>query len=344
MRTHEQRELTARLNALAEAPAPPAALDASAVIARGRVRLRRRRQALIGVAAGSTAAVLAGVLLLRPADGTPAPAVPAPTAAVSIAPSPTATPAPTAPTALAGPLSTEVHFGWLPEWLARSAVGYGTTDGVSVATASTTTAAHGVLPNLKLSLLRDPDKALAGQTKVTAPSVDGREAYWLNRDASSGNPLTLRWLTASGRWAELTAKVWPGAKVEGDLVKVAAGARFGSWDVPLPVRPSGLPADLKPRYAEVHRPAKEGEPPWSAILSYDLDGQWVSVAVQPDGFGVFADRRPSGGTPVCRVEKGVQLCATGSPAGIPSVQRIGGLPGLLTRFTVLGVDEGSWTP
>ncbi|MFJ9447917.1 hypothetical protein ACIRRH_39740 [Kitasatospora sp. NPDC101235] len=339
MRSHEQRDLTARLSALAEAPAPPAALDTSAVIARGRGRLRRRRQALIGVVAGSTAAVLAGVLLLRPSGGPPVPAGPAPTAPSSLAPSPTATPAPAAHT---GPLSAEARFGWLPEWLARPAVGYAVSDDRSVVTATTRTAVQNAVPSLKLELLRDPGESLApGQHTATAPAVAGREARWLVTDAS-GAPVGLRWMTASGRWAQLNATVWSGAKVQDDLLRVAAGVEFGNRDVPFPVRPTGVPADLKLRNAEIHRPSRNSEPPWSAILSYTVDGKWLSVTIQPDGFGVFADGRPGGGTPVCRVEKGVQLCANGTAAGIPSVQRIGGLAGLLAQFDVLGADEASW--
>nr|BFD91544.1 hypothetical protein KitaXyl93_29040 [Kitasatospora sp. Xyl93] len=340
MRSHEQHELTARLSALAEAPAPPAALDASAVIARGRVRLRRRRQALVGVVAGSTAAVLAGVLLLRPSGGPPVPAVPAPTAPTSFVPSPTATPT---PAVITGPLGAEARFGWLPPWLARPAVGYANSDGRSVVTAATTTAVENAVPALRLELLRDPGESVApGVHTVAAPAVAGREARWLVTDAS-GTPVGLRWMTASGRWAQLSATLWIGAKVKEDLLRVAAGVEFGGRDVPFPVRPTGVPAELEPRNVELHRPTKGSEPPWSAMLSYTVDGKWLSVTVQPDGFGVFADGRPDGGTPVCRVEKGVQLCANGSAATIPAVQRTGGLAGLLERFTVLGADEGSWT-
>ncbi|MBD0673700.1 hypothetical protein [Streptomyces sp. CBMA156] len=341
MRSHEQRDLTARLNALAESPAPPAALDATAAIARGRVRLRRRRQALIGVVAGSTAAVLAGVLLLRPADGAPVPALPTPTAPTLAAPSPTATPKPTAST---GPLSAEARFGWLPSWLAQPAVGYAKSDGLSVATASTRTAVQGAYPSLRLSLLTGTAEYVApGLHKVTAPAVDGREAHWLNSDEPSGSPAVLRWMTASGRWAELTASLWSGSKVQSDLLRVAAGAEFAGRDVPFPVRPTAVPADLTLRNVELHRPSRDSEPPWSTIVSYTVDGKWLSVTAQPADFGVFADGRPDGGTPVCRVEKGVRLCANGTAAGIPSVQRIGGLAGLLARFEVLGADEASWT-
>ncbi|MFG2911159.1 hypothetical protein ACGF13_39695 [Kitasatospora sp. NPDC048286] len=339
MRTHEQRDLTARLSALAEAPAPPPALDASAVIARGRVRLRRRRQALIGVVAGSTAAVLAGVLLLHPAGGPPAPAVPAPTAPASITPSPTAAPTPAAAT---GPLSTEVRFGWLPQWLAHPAVGYANSDGRSVATAATTTAVLNAVPDLKLELLRGPGESVApGTHTVTAPAVAGREARWLVTDAS-GTTTGLRWRTESGRWAELRATVWLGSKIQDDLLRVAADVRFGTSDVPFPVRPTGVPADLRLRTAEVHRPSKDSEPKWSAILSYTVDDKWLSVTIQPDGFGTFADGRPNGGTPVCRVAKGVRLCANGTAAQAASVQAAGGLAGLLERFDVLGADEASW--
>ncbi|MFE4975714.1 hypothetical protein ACFRAR_26875 [Kitasatospora sp. NPDC056651] len=334
MRTHEQRDLTTRLSFLAETPAPPAVLDPSAVIARGQARLRRRRHALVGVVAGSTAAVLAGVLLLRPSGGVPAPAAPAPPASSS----PTA-----APTAANGPLSTEVRFGWLPSWLAGpSSVGYANTDGRSVATASTRTAVLNAVPDLKLELLRDTEQTLApGLHTVAAPKVSGRDALWLVTD-ESGSTTGLRWMTESGRWAQLRATLWLNAKVQDDLLRVAADARFGSSDVPFPVKPTGVPADLRLRTAEVHRPTRDSEPPWSAMLSYTVGDKWLSVTVQPDGFGRFVDGRPNGGTPQCRVEKGVQLCANGTAAGIPSVQAVGGLTGLLKQFDVPGADEASW--
>ncbi|MEU3574266.1 hypothetical protein AB0E96_38555, partial [Kitasatospora sp. NPDC036755] len=267
-------------------------------------------------------------------------AVPAPTAPVSLAPSPTTAPTPAAAT---GPLGSEVRFGWLPPWLARPTVGYAESDGRSVATAATTTAVLNAVPDLKLRLLGGADETLApGAHTTAAPAVAGREARWLVTD-ESGTTVGLRWSTPSGRWAELRATVWLGAKIQDDLLRVAADVRFGAWDVPFPVRPTGVPADLVLRTAEVHRPSKDSEPPWSAILSYTVDGKWLSVTVQPDGFGVFADGRPDGGTPVCRAEGGVRLCANGTAAGIPSVREAGGLAGLLTRFTVFGADEASWS-
>ncbi|MBC3844344.1 hypothetical protein GXW82_41865 [Streptacidiphilus sp. 4-A2] len=79
---------------------------------------------------------------------------------------------------------------------------------------------------------------------IPAPDVDGRQAYWASSsatDALDDDRPMLRWRTADGRWAELTASGFPAQGLEQTMLRTAAGITLGTRPVPLPFYISGWP-------------------------------------------------------------------------------------------------------
>ncbi|WP_406199067.1 hypothetical protein OH807_16010 [Kitasatospora sp. NBC_01560] len=335
----EHRELTDRLVALADEPAPPPGFDAGRSVARGRARLRRRRAAAVGVVAAVTAALVTGTLALRP-DGGGASLPPASEPVATSSPTPTAT-------LLAGadPLTTEVGFGWLPSWV--NGVGYQAGQYGFAATAG----GEGIsLPSIRLSLFpAGPEPALdltpgRPEVRTEAPAVGGRAAYWLDRKGYESGGRLLRWLTSSGRWAQISAYGGQQSdRSEEILLRVAAGATFGQRDVPLPFRFAGLPESFRPTDVSLTRRTGTARP-WIAEALFDIGGKQAKVTVTPE-----LDLGPEAElflvSPVCRVEQGLRICASKSPGrDTPAaLDRLGDLPGLLGLVHVTGVDESTWT-
>ena len=351
MTPEETEELSAQLTALADEPAPPSGIDIAGARARGRARARQRQLAVAGAAAAVL--VLAGSLALHPAGD--AQHVATPPVTVSATPSPSAS---HTPRANADPLTTEVRFGWLPDWADPSAgVGY-------------ETGSHGILaqargrgadaPRIDLSLYPAGPEPEPGEMsglplqRVEAPAVDGRTAYWLvpARDNEAGrSELTLRWLTASGRWAQVHGYPLTGANAEETLLRVAADVRYGTVDVALPVRFTGLPDTFRATDVALSRPDVDGKGAWSLWMLFAVEGKAVSLTANPvrtaapdpaqtetDG-SPYVDPNP----PLCSTDKGVQVCVAVPQGSAPAVDRLGGLPGLLDRIEVLGVTDAAWT-
>ncbi|MFG3056766.1 hypothetical protein ACGFZP_38260 [Kitasatospora sp. NPDC048239] len=355
MTTNESSGLAEQLIALADTPAPPAALNPAEAVRKGRARLRRRRGAAIGAVAAVTAAVLTGTLLLQPAGGTAAPPPPAaPSVTPTGSPSPTVSAAP--PTI--DPLTTDVTFGWLPDWVGGpSGVGY-------------ETGYHGIFteaigkgdqaPRIYLTLYpAGPEPEVEqgpneNRQKVQAPSVNGQPAFWLvdpDARAQARPDRLLRWQTPSGRWAQIRAYGGEPADLTDEvLLRVAADAKYGRWDIPLPVRFARLPEAFKATDVSLNRPSPLRNSPWYFWLMFQFEGKNVSVNLEPVDAAPAASPTGTDGSPytdpnppVCRVENNVKVCV-GVGAGIaPSLEQIGGLEGLLARTTVLGVDESAWT-
>ncbi|MFF1909418.1 hypothetical protein [Kitasatospora sp. NPDC058218] len=340
MTNNEHRNLTGRLNSLADEPAPPSAVDTGWAVVRGRVRLRRRRRAAFGAAAAVTAAVLTGSLLIQPSGDADTPAAPAALVAASSAPS-SAT-----PSAGTDPFFTEAQFGWLPEWAkGAGGIGYGYADALGSDHTSAKVWTRGQ-STANLSLTLAPGTAEpphVGQHTVPAPAVDGRSAHWLVSDNPLPvDPLTLRWLTASGRWAQLDAYAPKEAKPEEMLLRVAAGARFGRTDLPLPVRLTGLPAAFKVTAVSLLRPSAVIDEPWRVSLVLTAEKRQVQIMVQPEGAEPAI--APPGTDPrACEVEQGVRICASTAPGANPALEAIGGLPGVLSMTGAVGADESTWT-
>ncbi|MFI8086511.1 hypothetical protein ACIF6L_37675 [Kitasatospora sp. NPDC086009] len=341
MTNNEYQNLTGRLSSLADEPAPPSAVDTAWAVVRGRSRLRRRRGAAWGAAAAVTAAaVLGGSLLTRPAGGTATPEAPGTLVAAS---SPQVSSAARTGT---DPFFTEARFGWLPDSLnAAGGIGYGYADALGAEHTSAKVWTKGQsTPNLSLSLAPgNAEPAHVGRHTVPAPPVDGRSAHWLVSDNPLPvDPVTLSWETASGRWAQLDAYAPKEARPEETLLRIAAGARFGRTDLPLPVYLTGLPAAFKVSAVSLLRPSAVIDEPWRVSLALTAEKLSVDVMVQPETAEPAV--APPGADPrECEVDKGVRICVSTRSGANPALEAIGGLPGLLAKIRSVGADEGAWT-
>ncbi|MEE1781381.1 hypothetical protein PUR71_00185 [Streptomyces sp. SP17BM10] len=356
MTINDHDELAARLMALADGPAPPPGFHAVRSITEGTSRLRRRRRATVSAIAAVAVAVVTTTALLAPGGTSATPAPPAaPT--VTTSPSPSASPT-TTPTPVGfDPLTTEVHFGWLPDWAhGEQSVGY-------------IKSYHGYQAEARAVGRDDPSRIIvqlypAGSeppmttsygklVKVDADPVNGRDAYWVVPDGSSRSQPTLRWQTASGRWAEITGYGNEPAEVTNEVLhKAAADVRFGQWNVPLPVQVTGLPEPLKPTDAELLRPDTSGSNGWLLWLMFRDGDKTVSVSVQGNGTvptptptytdtagSPYIDPHP----PVTTVQNGLSI-SVGAGSGVPaSLEQLGGLPWLLAHIKSLGPDDTKWT-
>ncbi|MFJ5118627.1 hypothetical protein [Kitasatospora sp. NPDC088548] len=347
MTTDEPRDLTEQLIALADQPAPPTALDTAWAIVQGRARLRRRRRAAVGAAAAATVVALAASLLLQAPGGAPAPAVPV------VSPSPPMT------YLGADPLTTEVRFGWLPDWVGgRTGISYNPPDAeiIGPSDADGHIAARGKgsdAPQILLSLYpagsepveRDPGGWPLAEEE--APPVNGKKAYWaLPRSDREPNAVMLRWLTPSGRWAEITAHGGRPEDVSRDVLhRVAADVRYGHWDVPLPLRITDLPGVVKVAEARLLR-SDPGTDDWSFDLVLRVDGRTLAVTLRPDVPGPSPTPTTPGSygryVPLCSVDRGVRVCAQMTEDPPPSLERLGGVPAVLDRIQALGLDDSAW--
>ncbi|MFJ9461324.1 hypothetical protein ACIRST_40425 [Kitasatospora sp. NPDC101447] len=353
MTTTDPHDLANRLAALADEPAPPPGFDAGRSLAEGATRLRRRRLAVLGSVAGATAAVVAGAALLLPGSGTAAPVLPAGPAVATTAP-PTLVPSPTAAPTRAGadPLTPELRFGWLPEWAdGDNGVGYQSAfHGFDLEA----NGRGGNAPRLQLRLYpagaRPSMTGTPGSTvrAEEAEPVDGRSAYWVVSDAPPyDHQPTLRWLTPSGRWAELAGTDGRPADIAREVLhKVAAGVRYGTWDVPLPVRITGLPAAFEVTNVQLARPDANAKVPWSMWLMLEAEGKTVWLSVKPSVAGSTASPTGKDGSPItgpCSADNGVQVCVGAGAELPPSLAQLGGLPWLLAHTKALGPDPSTWT-
>ncbi|MFJ3794418.1 hypothetical protein [Kitasatospora sp. NPDC090091] len=359
MTGNEHPDLAEQLVALADEPAPAAGYDPGRAMARGQAVLRRRRRTAIGAVAAATALVIGGTLLLAPAGST-APATPAvaPTVTVSSTASPSATPSAAPTRSGVDPLTTEVRFGWLPDWVGgNSGIGY-------------ETGYHGIFaeargkgqtaPRILLSLYpAGPEPEIEQgpgekREKVATTPVNGQPAFWLvdPQEQPGKSERQLRWKTPSGRWAMIRAYGGRAEDLADDvLLRVAAGAEYGKWNVPLPVRFAPLPKVFEATDVMLSKPSTwDGALPWQLWLMFQFEGKNVSVNMEPVGPGPSPSPTGTDGSPytdpnppVCREEKQIRVCVAASAGVAPSLEQIGGTEGLLSRTEVLGVDESTWT-
>ncbi|WP_395295959.1 hypothetical protein ACF9IK_22645 [Kitasatospora hibisci] len=356
MTGNEHPDLAEQLVALADQPAPVAGYDPARAMVRGQALLRRRRRTAIGAVAAATALVVGGTLLFAPAGST-APAAPAVAPPVTV-PS-TASPSPAPTRSGVDPLTTEVRFGWLPDWVGgNSGVGYET------GYHGTFTEARGrgeSAPRMILSLFpAGPEPAIEQgpgeeREKVPTAAVNGQPAFWLvdqQAGARGQGDRLLRWQTPSGRWAQIRAYGGlPKDLADDVLLRVAAGAEYGKWNVPLPVRFAPLPEVFEATDVSLSKPSTgDGSLPWQLWLMFQFEGRNVSVTMEPIGPGPSPSATGTDGSPytdphppACREEKQVRVCVAAGAGIAPSLEQIGGLEGLLARTQVPGADESAWT-
>ncbi|WP_031077052.1 hypothetical protein [Streptomyces sp. NRRL WC-3742] len=361
MTTEGHQDLTARLTALADEAAPPQQIDPARSIAEGTTRLRRRRGMLIGAAAAVTAVVVATTALVSPGKGSNS-LLPADDAPATVLPSPVTVRPPLADGP--DPLAVDFRFGWLPAWAVggEKAVGYQAGGPRSPGSAyppgniaEVRTNGPGQ-PNLTLSMYaagEEPPMLAPGNRKLIrseAEPVNGATAYWAAPNGTTTNRSELRWLTASGRWAQLEGYGGnPGDITEEVLHRIASGVTFGHFAVPLPVRFTSLPATLKPDSVSLSRPDRDSAAAWGLWMGFQVDGKEISVNLHPD---VGPDPTPTGtdGSPYINpnpslktTRNGVRVSVTADTAVPPTLEALGGLPWLLAHTDPLGVDPSTWT-
>ncbi|MDH6136954.1 hypothetical protein P3T37_006385 [Kitasatospora sp. MAA4] len=332
-------DLASELTALADSPAPPSAVDASAALRAGRSRLMRRRVAAL--ATGTALAVGAGLLLSQLPSGGAHQVVPTvPASPTSAAPSPPATGH--------DPLTTDAVFGWLPPDVTQ--VRYEMAGRAAYAEA--TGGLGGVGIQIQLMIYQpgqkppQPGSGEATATRVDAPRVNGQPAYWLVRnDPAYHHDSVLRWQLADGRWAELNSS----GLAQNDQQtppRIAAGVTEGTKQLALPFWVAGMPDGFQFASAYLSRPVGAGKP-WTAGLTFQVGDSRVSVDVTPAATAGAPSSEASGtAAPTalnCKVERGVRACIDLGAAPAAMLDQVGGPAGLLDRFTLLGTDEGSWT-
>ncbi|WP_370971370.1 hypothetical protein [Amycolatopsis sp. cg9] len=318
-------ELATKLKELADVPAPPLRIDVDGARREGGRRRRLRTTALVvGCAAVVTAGGLTAVSVFRPQ---PAPAPPA----VQPRPQPIA-PAPTD-----NPLVAKASFGWLPEEVTGveyAAGGHGDT---------TLAIGRGELPPMLWLSVSDkepaPPRDLSGEPKTIPQRVGDRDGHWVTADAN--DPLNhgdsyLRWSTADGRWAQLHTYYLARPDLQQALVRVAEGATFANRGVPLPLRITSLPPSFRLSDAYTSRRPDQDNVPWKLVLQYSANGALVTINVAPPG----ATSKDGLGVPKCVKKNGLEACVAidkENAAGITAKE-------LLSRITLLGPDEKTWTP
>ncbi|MFI6153621.1 hypothetical protein ACIBCA_13075 [Kitasatospora sp. NPDC051170] len=343
MTADDRDDLTARLTALADEAAPPARLDTARSIAEGTARRRRRRGMLIGAAAAVTCAVVATTALIAPGTGSgDVPSVGNLAAGAPAVSTPTPHPAGT------DPLVADFRFGWLPDWAdgEKNITYRAGADGTYGDVLSTDPGSRMITLSMYPAGVVPPTTAPGGTgpgTRDAAP-VNGATAHWTVQAGSSDERNTLRWLTPSGRWAELSGfGEKPGAVPEETLHKVAENITFGRFAVPLPVRFTGLPETFKVTGVQLSRPDWSGPSVWSLRVDFRLDGKRVSVVLRPDDGGASGSPSGTPGPPLEAVRNGVRISITTDAGVPPTLEQLGGLPWLLTRTEAVGLDQGAWT-
>ncbi|WP_457034197.1 hypothetical protein [Kitasatospora sp. P5_F3] len=339
----EMPQLAAQLTELAENAGAGRMPDVERARREGRGRMRRRRLAALGGAVALMIGVAAlGVSFQRPTHGTPEPAT----------------------SSLSGsdPLITEVQFGWLPDW-AVLGVGYASLNGEN--SASVQGEGEGNQPRLSLSLEKPGAPSMPPGMQWTqrdAPRVKGRPAYWLTPVPVDGitkapnQELMLRWQTPNGRWAHLYGDLMP-AGLEETLLRVAADAKFGAWEVPLPVQLTGVTEPVGTAYLYLQRP--EPDKAWSVHMELKVGKEGIvlnafpvadrpqpspsAVERQGKGSGSSPDPAPTGQAPLatCRQDEEVRVCL--SLGGRLSPEQEARLKTMLNEIRLLGATPENWT-
>jgi hypothetical protein len=317
-------ELATMLKELADGPAPPPRIDVDRARRAGGRRRRVRTTALVvGCAAVVVAGGVTAVAVFRPG---PAPAP------VAVVPGPV----PVAPAPTDNPLVAKASFGWLPEQVRGIEYGAGGHGDYALAIG------RGDLPPMIWVSVADREPAvpqgMGAAPKQIPQRVGDRDGYWLTSDAN--DPLNhgdsyLRWPTPDGRWAQLHAYYLAVPDLPQVLTRVAGEVTFANRAVPLPLRVSSLPPSFRLSDAGLWRRPDADGVPWRAVLQYSANGALATITVSLPGGDADGI-----GEPKCTAKNGLRACVKidqPKAAGITAQE-------LLSRITLLGPDEKTWTP
>lgn len=360
--TDEFTGLAERLAELADAPAPASPFDAARTAAAGRRRVLSRRGSAVGGGGVLAVAAVVGIVLAF-APG-------ARSRSVASAP----------PGDRLDPLITVVDFGWLPASLPNVSYTATADGGGDTAIAQGEIRPQGE-PRVDLRLLAGdgPGTASPGERMIPTRLDDGRQAFWVTQSPGGGRltgVFQLRFPADDDHWASMDwsadgnqadvgkiagvpttaapsssgmdsappASVPASAQWQRDLLHMASQVTVTPRLVPLPLRLTGLPPDLRPGTAFLWRPGDFGKAApgtWSALLMFYSGKLTASVDVGPHG--TLAETAPpvAEGTE-CATSAGLDVCVQYSGSS-PAFSEIGGAKGLLKLVTLLGPDERDWT-
>ncbi|WP_035801131.1 hypothetical protein [Kitasatospora mediocidica] len=335
--TQEMPELIDGLAELTNAPAPASAVSAERAMQVGRGR-RRRRQ----LAAAATTTAVAVVAALGLGFGLPGDSHPAVPAGSPFAPDRAAF---VAAQSGADPAMADATFGWLPPSITGVGQQLGAAGGMAVARAPGLTSTRIMLSLYPAGPVPTVGSADTGGalSRLDAPAVNGRTAYWLVSGATAApgdDDLFLCWQTADGSWAVMHGYYLKESDNRAAMLRVAAGVTVGLRPIPLPVRIGKLPAGARLTGVTLERPSDDVDSPtgWELLLEYDVHGTKISVASAP----AQARRLLGGSENDCRSEAGIVLCVD-APPGSTVLDPLGGMQGWLKKMTVLGLSESNWT-
>lgn len=331
--------LSSALGAIAEQDAPPSGVDADRARVDGRRTLRRRRTA---AGLGGTGAVaLVAALALSAGHvfgGAPGTGAAATRQVVR--------------TADWDPLVAPGTFGWLPanapnvNYLIAPGPGQGSQALGKGSEVSDGTVGHD--PAMIWLSVLDAGQSPApqsGDTLIAAPKVNNRPAFWevdpAQRNPDRGKAGVLYFQSPSGRWAEINAYYLGTDPVAQTLLHAAKSAHIGDTAVPLPVRISGLPADVIAPVAQLTRPTTIKGAAWEVDLSFSMGAENDSVQVQV----LPATATPGANSEIdqhCKTSNGLLICVSTMNGRAPWYVA-GGFDGLLRDITSLGMDPAHWT-
>ncbi len=336
--------LSSALGTIAEQDAPPSGVDADRARVDGRRTLRRRRTA---AGLGGTGAVaLVAALALSAGHvfgGAPGTGAAATRQVVR--------------TADWDPLVAPGTFGWLPANApnVNYSVAPGPGQGSQVlgkgSQVSDGTVGHD--PAMIWLSTRDPGEPApkagpvndgSGDVWIPAPEVNNRPAFWAvdpkKPNPDQGKAGAIFFQSPTGRWAEVNGYYLGTDPVADTLLHVARTAHIGDTAVPLPVRISGLPADVLAPVAELARPTTIKGAAWEMDLSFSMGAANDLVQVQ-----VLPVTATPGHTEIiqhCKTSNGLLICVSTMNGRAPWYVA-GGFDGLLRDITSLGMDPAHWT-
>ncbi|MFJ5927931.1 hypothetical protein ACIQF6_35590 [Kitasatospora sp. NPDC092948] len=259
-------------------------------------------------------------------------------------------------------LTAPARFGWLPDTV-RSVEYRSSPEGVTVRaqTDSGTDSAMFQLTVFPAGATPEQPTFPSGRPAVRrdAPQVNGQAAYWVSSDGTGRQAAvdTLRFRTADGRWAEVTATGLKDTDRQQLPLLVAAGVVPDAYRVPLPVSMSSLPPGTELGEARILRPASggSGSGQWSATLffrnkSYGSamievgPGEYASAGSAPrssnDGLAtVTTSQKCASGNGLHWCVRLYQVSIGSQSAGSAAADPADWLP----LVVPLGRDESGWT-
>ncbi|WP_041293892.1 MULTISPECIES: hypothetical protein [Kitasatospora] len=188
-------------------------------------------------------------------------------------------------------------------------------------------------------------------TRVEAPPVNGREAYWFSTDdPGSAGMVVLRFRGSDGRWVDLSDTSGGDRLAERRqrLQQMASSVVSGDYTPPLPLSMSSLPPQTVVTTVTLTMPAKGGSD-WGLMMGFQEQGTHnIGIDVVPqERASVPTTAFPTlpNGLPVqqkkCETGKGLQWCVD-SLQPVPGSE-VADPAAWMARVVPHGMDQKTWT-